>query len=156
MDKDMPFIKRVSFPGFIVGSIVDIVASNIWGVFAVFYILTTHHLPLTNPTELTSQILTLFRTDPVVFIGNMLIGGLCSVLGGYVGAWIAKHDEILNGALSSILCLATGFYSIATGAYTGNIFIALLSILVNPALCAFGGYLRWLWKYRNSTKTANA
>jgi hypothetical protein len=39
----------------------------------------------------------------------LLIGGcLCSILGGYVAAWLAKHDELLNGALSAWLCIAFG------------------------------------------------
>jgi len=38
-----------------------------------------------------------------------------SVLGGYVSARIAKHDELLNGALSSILCVGGGTYAVISG-----------------------------------------
>jgi hypothetical protein len=35
-----------------------------------------------------------------------VLGTVGSIIGGYVGAWLAGHDETLNGALSSWLCLA--------------------------------------------------
>ena len=50
----------------------------------------------------------IFMASTLLFISSPILGGLCSVLGGYVAARIAKHDELLKGELSSILCVASG------------------------------------------------
>ncbi|MCG2641381.1 hypothetical protein ACFPFP_18750 [Bradyrhizobium sp. GCM10023182] len=68
------------------------------------------------------------------------LGGLCSVLGGYVSARIARHDEVLNGALASILCVGLGIYAAARG--TGHLWLDILYLPLGPALAALGGYLR--------------
>jgi hypothetical protein len=151
----MPFIKRISFPGFIVGSIVDIVASNIWGVFAMIYVVAHYQLTRLPATEMTNQVLSIFKNDPAVFSLNLVCGGLCSILGGYVGAWIAKHDEILNGTLSCVLCVLSGIYGIATSLSSVTI-LSVLSLIISPALCAFGGYLRWLQNNRKRSPAASA
>jgi hypothetical protein len=69
------------------------------------------------------------------------LGGLCSVLGGYVSARIAKHDEILNGALSSILCIGFGVYALLGGGAAGHSALHLIFLPLSPALGALGGYL---------------
>jgi hypothetical protein len=52
---------------------------------------------------------------------------------------IAKHDEVPNGALSSILCVGFGVYAVANG--TGHLWLHLLYLHLSPALGALGGYL---------------
>jgi hypothetical protein len=140
----MTIRKRVSFLGFIVGSIVDIVGSNVWGIIITFYVIFSYNLLKTPPAQMSSSVMHIFKTDPLVFSANLVVGGLFSILGGYIGALIAKHDELLNGALSSILCVCFGFYAIATGSYTTTLILAILSLFIDPLLSMFGGYLRLL------------
>jgi hypothetical protein len=140
----MAFRKKVSFLGFIVGSIADIVGSNVWGIIITLYVISSYHLLHTPPAQMTSSIMHIFKTDPFVFSANMIVGGFFSIFGGYIGALIAKHDELLNGALSSILCVCSGIYAIVTGSYSTTLVLALLSLLIDPLLCMFGGYLRLL------------
>lgn len=45
---------------------------------------------------------------------QLLLGALCSVLGGYVAARLAARSELVNGALSAFLCIAFGLYALAT------------------------------------------
>ncbi len=45
----------------------------------------------------------ILRGSTAFVVWSSILGGIFSVLGGYVAARIAKHDEVLNGALSSIL-----------------------------------------------------
>lgn len=52
---------------------------------------------------------------------QMAIGLGCSALGGHVAAWIARHDELLNGLLSSFLFAAIGLYSILLGKHAGSL-----------------------------------
>jgi hypothetical protein len=150
----MAFLKKISFLGFLVGSVVDIVASNIWGVFATFYVIATHSLLSTSATTMTSQVLQIFKNDPLIITANLIVGGLCSILGGYIGALIARHDELLNGALSSFFCVMLGIYSIVNGSSSSPLALALLSLLIGPALCMFGGYLRLLQKTRKIRASA--
>jgi hypothetical protein len=152
----MAFIKKVSFKGFIIGSVVDIVGTNAWGVLVTIYVIISYKLFQTAPTEITSRVLQIFKTDPLVFSANLIVGGCFSIFGGYIGALIAKHDELLNGALSSFLCVLTGIYSIITGSYSGFLLLALLSLLIDPLLCMFGGYLRLIQHSRKRPVVSNA
>ncbi len=70
------------------------------------------------------------------------IGLACSVLGGYVAAWMAKHDELLNGVLASFLCTAFGVYSILSGKGVGSVGEQVVLLSAAPACALFGGYLR--------------
>jgi hypothetical protein len=64
------------------------------------------------------------------------------VLGGYVSARIAKHDELLNGALSSILCVGSGMYAVVSGSAADDLLMHLFFLPLSPALGALGGFLR--------------
>jgi hypothetical protein len=43
------------------------------------------------------------HATPWLYGAQLLVGLACSVLGGYVAAWLAKHDELLNRTLSAFL-----------------------------------------------------
>lgn len=144
----MAFRKKVSFLGFITGAIVDIVASNIWGVVITIYVLISYRPIVSSSTEMTQRVMQIFKTDPVIFVANLLVGGLFSILGGYIAALIAKHDELLNGALSSFLCVSFGIYSIITGVYSSPVIVTLLSLLISPLLGMVGGYFRLMQRSR--------
>jgi hypothetical protein len=149
------FRKRVSILGFIVGSITDIVGTNIWALFMMIYVMVSHNLLQTaasSPTELSTNVLNIFQTDHLVFSVNFIVGAMFSVLGGYIGAYIAKHDELLNGALSSFLCVLSGIYWLFTGPHP--IYLILLEIfglIISPLLGMLGGYLRLKQKPRRQT-----
>ncbi len=114
------------------------------GIFITIYVIASHSLLSTTTGAITGQVLQIFRSDPIIFSANLIVGGFCSILGGYIGALIAKHDELLNRALSSVLCLLTGVYSIDIGSFSSPLLVSILSLLIDPALCMFGGYLRLL------------
>jgi hypothetical membrane protein len=119
-------------------------------------VIISYKLLQTPPAEMTSRVLQIFKTDPRIFTANLIVGGFFSILGGYIGALIAKHDELLNGALSSVFCVLTGVYSIVTGSYTGSLVLAILSLFIDPVLCMFGGYLRLLQRSRKKQALAGA
>jgi hypothetical protein len=150
---DMAFRKKVSILGFTIGSIADIVGTNIWAVFMTVYVLFGYNLLRTaaSPTELTEQVLNIFQTDPLIFSLNFVVGSFFSILGGYIGALIAKHDELLNGALSSFLCVLFGIYAIFSGSYSVPLYLVILSLLISPILAIFGGYLRLKQKTRKQS-----
>ena len=148
----MEFRKKVSILGFVVGAIVDIVGTNIWAIFMTIYVMFSFNIlqmATSSPTEATAKVLDIFQTNPLIFSVNFIVGAMFSILGGYIAALIAKHDELLNGALSSFLCILSGVYGLATG--SSPFYLVLLEILafvISPLLGMFGGYLRLKQKSR--------
>jgi len=135
--------KKLSFKGFILGSIADIVGTNIWGFFLIIYLISQYPIQVTSSSqELTEQLSSIIAANPPIYILNLLIGSAFSILGGFVAAQIAKHDELLNGALSAFLCVITQVYSIVQGNSTFPLVVQILSLLLSPALGALGGYLK--------------
>jgi hypothetical protein len=132
-------MKRVSFKGVTIGNVVDIVASNAVMVPVMIYLLASARTgsALDHGAGSATEAL---KTSDVFLAASSILGGLCSILGGYVSARIAKHDEVLNGALSSVLCIGFGVYAVANG--TSRLWLHLLDLLLSPALGALGGYLR--------------
>jgi hypothetical protein len=78
----------------------------------------------------------------VFLIWSGILGGLCSILAGCISARIAKYDDVLNGALSSILCIGSGVYTVLSGGAAGHLGLHLVGFVLSPALGTLGGYLR--------------
>jgi hypothetical protein len=131
-------MTRVSFKGVAIGNVVDIVASNVVMMPVMIYFVASAKMG-SQPIAPESVTETLRASNAFLAVSSIL-GGLCSILGGYVSARIAKHDEVLNGTLSSILCVGLGIYAIVNG--TGHLWLHLLYLLLSPAFGALGGYLR--------------
>jgi len=73
---------------------------------------------------------------------QLAVGLSCSAFGGYVAAWIAKRDELLNGLLSSFLCVAIGLYSIFLGKGDQSLLAQILLLPTGAAFALLRGYLR--------------
>ncbi len=134
-------MKKISFKGVIIGSILDIVASNVIGFFLVFYLTLAHKLPAVPKDQLSAALMQLLHEDPVLFSAWTLLGSLCSILGGYVAAHIAGRHELLNGALSSFLCVGSGLYTLLFGTLSAPLWEYGLIIIASPAVSAIGGYI---------------
>jgi hypothetical protein len=126
-------MNRISLKGVVIGNIVDIVSTTIAVLPIMLYILISSR-PSGHTAEPVTQAL---MASSVFWVSSIILGALCSVLAGYVSARIAKHDEVLNGALSSILCVVGGLYSVLSG--SAALHLALLPL--SPVLGALGGYL---------------
>jgi hypothetical protein len=73
---------------------------------------------------------------------QLSVGSVCSVLGGYIAAWLSKHDELLNGTLSSYLCISIGILAISFGKDPHPLIVQLALLTSSPFLSLLGGYLR--------------
>ncbi len=108
-------MSKVSVKGVLLGGITDSVASAVLGIpFAIYAVIVLDftHIPKSQPhISLAAAI----HANTLLYSIQILIGLGGSALGGYVAAWLAKHDELLNGTLSSFLCILIGVYSIASG-----------------------------------------
>jgi hypothetical protein len=132
-------MKRVSFKGVAIGNIVDIVSTNVVVLPVAVYVLFKAGSPPDIAAGSAKEIL---KGSTLLVVSSSILGGLCSVLGGYVSARIAKHDEVLNGALSSILCVGSGVYTVINLSSAGPLWLHLAFLPLSPALGALGGYLR--------------
>ena len=134
-------MKRISSKGVVIGNIVDIVSTNIVLLPVMIYIVASSMSgsPADHGADSIAEAL---QGSTTFLISATVLGGLCSVLGGYVSARIAKHDEVLNGALSSILCVGGGVYSLISGSAAGHGWLHLAFLPLSPALGALGGCLR--------------
>lgn len=112
------------------------------GIPLAVYALSKVDVAHTPKDQLGPAIAAVSHGTPWLYGTQLLVGLTCSVLGGYVAAWLAKRDELLNGTLSSFLCTAIGIYSIASGKDSHAHWIQIL-ILMSAPVCGFlGGYLR--------------
>jgi hypothetical protein len=134
---------RISIKGILLGGILDVGLSMLLNtIFILFWIM--QFIGAFKGAELAAKISEVIATTPAIFAATFAIGSLCSILGGYFSARIAKRHEVLNGALSSWLCIALGVYGLLfkSSSPTHGIFLAVLSIPLSFGLAALGGYLR--------------
>jgi len=128
-------MSKVSIKGVLIGGIVDVSASFILGlVFALLAVVLLHEFGHVSHKDVLNS--------AAFHFALVLIGFACSVLGGFVSAKIAKHHELLNGALSSFLCTAIGIYLMATDKYSGPSLDQIGLLVSSPLLGLAGGYLR--------------
>lgn len=125
-------MHRISLKGVVIGNITDIVATYAVMIPLMVYFVISSGLPAAK----------IFKESTILYASYVILGAVCSVLGGYVSARIAKHDELLNGALSSILCVVGGMYAVISGAAADDLWMHLVFLPLSPALGALGGYLR--------------
>jgi len=143
---------KISLKGVIIRAVTDVVGSNIWGFGAGIYISWKYQLYSMPVAEQMTRMETLVVQDPVVATLNLLIGGGFTVLGGYIAARIAKHDELLNGTLASFLCVLFALLAIEST----SILWVIVSVVVNPILALLGGYLRaWQTRKQNIPAQSN-
>jgi len=123
-------MSKVSIKGVLIGSVVDITA------FSVFFILVGIVILIHDGRSAHGT----FHRRPTLTAILVISGLVFSVLGGYLAARVARHDEILNGGFSSFLCVLVSLLQIITGRST---FVAtFLTLIAVPVCGALGGYLR--------------
>lgn len=149
-----PRSARVSWKAVVVGGLTDGVATFLL-MFAVAGYLSATLRGRVADWAVPGVVGGMLEHDPAVQVITFLGGGLCTVLGGYVAAWIAGHDEQLNGALSSIVLLALGLVGLASGRSSSSATLAQLgALLLTPVLAWTGGFLRALQLRRRARAAA--
>ena len=139
-------MSKISFKAVIIGGIVDIISTNILELPLMSYVLYQLLKSGTPQEDIHQALMSSYQDNALFHFAAIGIGLLCSVLGGYVAARIAKHDEMLNGALSSFICVLIGFYSIfgSSGSQDVPLWQHVLALISSPVVAGFGGYLRVL------------
>ncbi|MGD0632115.1 MAG: hypothetical protein ABR987_22515 [Terracidiphilus sp.] len=128
-------MTKVSIKGVLLGGVVDVLSSLIFGVlFAVLVIVFFHVFGRVPHKTVTAS--PLFETSLI------MIGVAGSTLGGFVAARLAKHDELLNAGLSSYLCVLLGIYEWSRGIDHSPSYAQALLMISGPVFSLLGGYLR--------------
>ena len=128
----MQSLKKVSVLGVIIGSVVGVGGKTI--VLLVIGTFIGILLASGGPANVNE----IGYTNPYVFSITVLITSLFSILGGYIAAFIAKHNELLNGALSSFLAMMLAVCSISTE----PLYLTMFYLITSPLFALLGGYLR--------------
>ena len=137
-------MRKLSLKAAIIGGIVDMLSTYLLVVIAVFVFIlakgfvSAGHPP---PQDLNDMVLRSVQSGPIHML-LICLGCLCSVLGGYVAARIAKHDELVNGAASAWLCVLIGLFNFASVQDGGQIVRHIAAEVAAPLLGLFGGYVR--------------
>jgi hypothetical protein len=140
---------RMSIVAVTIGGITDVAASTILAIPLVIYVMVKYDL--LHAPKGSAAIASSIHSSAWLYGLQLAIGLGCSVLGGYVAAWIARHDELLHGLLSSFLCTAIGTYSVLTGKDSQSVHVQLLLLISAPACALLGGYLRQTRKRMGGT-----
>lgn len=141
---------KVSVKGVLIGGIVDIVTSVVLGLPFALYAMLKVDLSHTPNAQASAAVTAAIHGNMPLYVAQLLVGLACSVLGGYVAAWLAKHDELLNGGLSSVLCVAGGIYVLATGKDSNPHWLQALLLVASPLLAILGGDLMRRLRLRRS------
>lgn len=132
---------RISIKGVLVGGIADIAVSVVLGLPFAFYAMSKVNLSGMPNAQTSTAVTAAIHGNLPLYVGQLLVGLACSVMGGYVAAWLAKHDELLNGGLSSVLCVALGIYTVASGKDPNPHWLQALMLVASPLLALVGGDL---------------
>jgi hypothetical protein len=135
-------MRAISIKGVLIGGIVDIASSFLLGLPFAIYVILKVQLAHTPPDQVGAAVKAATLGSAPIYLAQLAVGMACSVLGGYVAATLAKHHELLNGALASILCVLLGIYVLTTRNDPHPMYVQISLVVISPALSLLGGYLR--------------
>jgi hypothetical protein len=135
-------MKRISLKAIVIGGITDLVLTNLLAIPFVAFVVVNAGLTQLPKDQVQSALTTTIHSNGALYAMQILLGLIATGFGGYVAAWIAKHDEVLNGTLASWTCFALSAYSIATGDREMALSMHVGLVLASVSCAAFGGYLR--------------
>lgn len=139
-------MRRISIKGVLIGGVVDVVSSILFDIPVSLYMLSKVDFRHLAPDKIQAAVVAATHAHPGVHTLEMLLGLLGSVLGGYMAALIARHNFLLNGALSAWLCISLGIGGLALGVDADPLKTQILLMVASPLGGLLGGYLSSLRK----------
>ncbi len=134
-------MRQISPKAVIVGSLFDIIGTQLL-LLVLIIVVCAPTFANSGARPDAAEIHALLESSAFYQFGSRIVGVLISVVAGYIAAAIAKRSELLNGALSSVLCIALGVYTVLSGASGHSLLTVALDVILAPLLGMFGGYLR--------------
>jgi hypothetical protein len=133
---------RVSIAGVLIGGLVDVASSLLAGIpFALYFASKVDPSQRVGP-HASEALSAAMHANVPLYSADLLVGLICSALGGYVAAVIAKRNERLNGTLSCYLCVALGVALLILGLDREPRSLQLLLLIASPVFAFVGGSLR--------------
>jgi len=135
-------VSRISFKAVWIGAVTDMVSSTISGALIAIAFVVILHLTRTPNDPLDWALLKPENQNSLLYGIQVIVGAVCSILAGFVAAWVAQHDELLNGALSSFASVLLGLFVTAADRDPHLHLTHILLLVASPLLGLLGGYLR--------------
>lgn len=130
---------KISVLAVAIGGISDVVLSTLLAIPVIIYVMIKYDL--LHAPHGAAAIASTIGSSAWLYGLQLIVGMAGSVLGGYIAARLAKHNELLNGLLSSFLCITIGVYSALSGKNSHPILWQTFLLISAPALALLGGYL---------------
>jgi hypothetical protein len=141
-------MSQLSLKGVVLGGVVDIVATNVLALPVVIFAGVRANIAALPQEEQTRAVIDTLQGTPSLYVTQLVLGALASILGGYVAAKVAKRGAVLNGALSAFLCVGFGVYAMVAKTDAMGPWAHAGFLVLSPVLGAFGG---WLWERQQSS-----
>jgi hypothetical protein len=135
-------MRGLSLLAVIAGGVLDVALTSVLGILLAVYVIASRgwgHMP---PDQLSRALVAVMREDRLLHTAQLAIGFGCSVLGGFVAAWIAKERKLYNGVLASWLCVGIGLFSQFPDFTLAAAVWRLVTIALTPVCYLAGAYLR--------------
>lgn len=132
-------MRKISIGAILLGGAVDILSSTLLGLPFAFFALSSVDLSHVPHAEMSAATAAAIQGNVPMFTAQILAGLLGSVLGGAVAAGLAGRNELLNGCLSSFLCISLGAVVLVTGANHLPLWVDILMLPASPAMGMLGG-----------------
>lgn len=144
-------MNRISIKGVALGGLVDVLASMILLIPLAIYAISNLDLAHIPTDHVGVTVAAAMNKNAPIYVLQLAIGSGCSLLGGYLAGRLAKHDELLNGALSSFLCVTLGLWTVIFGKEVHSLAEEILLLVASPTLGLVGGYIS-LVRRKNSIR----
>jgi hypothetical protein len=136
-------MRQISPKAIAAGAAVDIIATNVVTFPLLVGVMAKLATDGLSTAQQTAALRDAFDASPGLYTTSLLVGSVCSVLGGYVAAHIARRRELLHGALSAVLCVGFGLWAWRDVAASGvGVWEHVAYAVLSPSLGAFGGAVR--------------
>ncbi len=135
-------MSRISFKAVCIGAVTDMVSSTVSGALIAIAFIVILHLTRTPGDPLDWALLKPENQNSLLYGIQVIAGAACSILAGFVAAWVAQHDELLNGALSSFACVLLGLLAVAADKDPHLRLTHILLLIASPLLGLLGGHIR--------------
>lgn len=128
-------MSSISLKAVLIAALFDVVASSVLGAILV------SAGAAWSGAESADDVVR-FASSSSIHVLTYAVGGTVSVIAGYMAAKIARRGELINGALSSFLCVLLGVYVQLSGPSMTPAALSIASLVLSPLLGSLGGYLR--------------
>ncbi len=137
------FFTGVRIRPIIIGAVVDYAAT--YALITLYLILVYMKEPLENggvPAEALQEALKEMLSSQEVLLDLLIIGALCTILGGYVAGRIAGTEEVKHGALVGAVSLIIGILQTGMAGEASQVpyWHELLGYLLAIPAGALGGF----------------